>query len=112
MSAGNEIIDQQHCLRLMAALGADPEPLDFATLKAISGATDGNLGAHLQTLERAGNVAVTKQAVGRRSRTWFALTAAGRRACAEHVTFLKQILDPGPDQQDPDQQDPDQQQGS
>ena len=93
MSAGNEIIHQQHRLRLMAALDADPDPLDFATLKAISGATDGNLGAHLQTLEKAGYVALTKEAVGRRSRTWAALTPAGRRAFADHVAYLRQILD-------------------
>ena len=103
MSTGNEIIHQQHRLRLMAALDADPDPLDFATLKAISGATDGNLGAHLQTLEKAGYVALTKEAVGKRSRTWVALTASGRRAFAEHVAFLRRILDPDPDQQDPDQ---------
>ena len=93
MSAGNEIIHQQHRLRIMAALDAHPDPLDFATLKAISGATDGNLGAHLQTLEKAGYVSLTKEAVGRRSRTWVGLTTAGRRAFFEHVAFLRQILD-------------------
>lgn len=76
----------------MAALDNDDGPLDFATLKAISGTTDGNLGAHLQTLEKAGYISLTKEAVGRRNRTWVSLMAAGRRAFRDHVAFLEDIL--------------------
>lgn len=92
MTTGNEIIHQQHRLRIMAALASDSDPRDFASLKAISGATDGNLGAHLQTLERAGYITVTKEAIGRRSRTWAALTPEGRRAFRDHVAFLEDLL--------------------
>ena len=92
---GDEIIHQQHRLRIMAALDSDPDPLDFATVKAISGATDGNLGAHLQTLEKAGYVTLTKEAVGRRTRTWIAPTPSGRRAFRDHVAFLNDVLNPG-----------------
>jgi len=95
MTTGNEIIHQQHRLRIMAALDNDPEPLDFATIKAISGATDGNLGAHLQTLEQAGYVTITKEPVGRRSRTWVSLTRSGRRALRDHVAFLNDVLNFG-----------------
>jgi DNA-binding MarR family transcriptional regulator len=76
----------------MAALDNDPEPLDFATLKAISGATDGNLGAHLQTLEKAGLISISKEAIGRRNRTWVLLTISGRQAFREHVSFLEDII--------------------
>lgn len=92
MTTGDEIIHQQHRLRIMAALDSDPEPLDFATIKAISGATDGNLGAHLQTLEKAGYITLTKEAVGRRSRTWVSPTTSGTRAFHDHVGFLKDVL--------------------
>ncbi|GAA5045497.1 transcriptional regulator [Erythrobacter westpacificensis] len=92
MTLGNEIIHQQHRLRIMAALDGDPEPLDFATLKSISGATDGNLGAHLQTLEKAGYISLEKEAVGRRNRTWASLTPEGKRAFRDHVAFLEDIL--------------------
>lgn len=54
MSAPDEIIHQSHRLRIMAALDVDPDSLDFSRLKSIAGATDGNLGAHLATLEKAG----------------------------------------------------------
>lgn len=92
MTGGDEIIHQQHRLRIMAALDQEGDRLDFAALKAISGATDGNLGAHLQTLEKAGYVALMKEDVGRRSRTWVAQTVNGRRAYRGHVTFLEEML--------------------
>jgi DNA-binding MarR family transcriptional regulator len=95
MTTYDEVIHQQHRLRIMAALDSDSEPLDFAALKAISGATDGNLGAHLQTLEKAGYIAMTKEAVGRRNRTWVSLTKTGKRAFRNHVAYLEDILSLG-----------------
>lgn len=93
MTDGDEVIHQSHRLKIMAALDGEPDPLDFARLKAISGATDGNLGAHLSTLERAGYVSVSKQAVGRRTRTLVAMTADGRAAFRRHLDYLRAILD-------------------
>jgi DNA-binding transcriptional ArsR family regulator len=95
MSAPDEIIHQAVRLKIMSALNALPraEALDFARLKAITGATDGNLGAHLGTLESAGYVKVTKEFVGKKPRTSAAMTAAGRRAFENHVAFLRDILD-------------------
>lgn len=92
MNAGNDIIHQQHRLRIMAALDNDPDPLDFGTLKTISGATDGNLGTHLQRLEAAGYIAVNKQNIGRRTRTWVSITPEGHRAFQRHVSFLNDII--------------------
>ena len=67
MSAPNEIIHQSTRLRIMSALNALPrrEMLEFKRLRAITGATDGNLGAHLTTLEKAGFVRIVKDFVGR-----------------------------------------------
>ena len=95
--ADNEIIHQSVRLRIMAALNAIPgeQALEFARLKAVTGATDGNLGAHLVTLEKAGYVAVEKLFVGKRPQTRVRATAAGRRAFSEHVAYLREILDGG-----------------
>lgn len=90
--AADELIHQPHRLTIMAALDGDPDPIGFARLKAISGATDGNLGAHLTTLERAGYVAVEKLATGR-SRTLVRITPAGRQAFRRHCDFLQSIID-------------------
>lgn len=82
-------------LRIMAALVAGPPGalLEFKRLRGLLGLTDGNLGAHISTLEGAGLVDVTKDFAGRRPRTRLAVTAAGRAAYASHVAALRAILD-------------------
>ena len=79
----------------MAALNVLPvgEAVEFTRLKKIVGATDGNLGAHLGTLENAAYVTITKDFVSRKPRTRIAMTRGGRRAFAQHVAYLRDILD-------------------
>jgi len=95
MSAPNEIIHQSTRLKLMSVLNAlpDGEGLDFKRLKAIAQATDGNLGAHLGTLEKAGYVRIEKDFVGKRPRTRAFISRPGRTAYAEHLQYLRDILD-------------------
>ena len=95
MSGLDEIIHQSVRLKIMAALNALPRNgvADFARLKAITGASDGNLGAHLTTLEAAGYITVTKEFVGKKPRTTLALTKIGRKAFEQHVAYLRDILD-------------------
>ena len=94
-AAFNETIHQSIRLKLMAALDAEPGggALDFARLKSISEATDGNLGAHLNTLDGAGYVTITKQPVGKRTRTLVAISAAGRAAFRAHIFYLQELVD-------------------
>jgi len=92
-AALDEVIHQPVRLRIMAALCAsEGEGLDFTHLKKLTGATDGNLGAHIDHLTKAGYVEATKAFVGRRPRTTVTATAAGRAAFARHVAFLKEII--------------------
>ncbi len=89
------VIHQPIRLRIMAALTALPaedEGFEFARLKSLTGATDGNLGAHLDHLARAGYVDVAKAFAARRPRTTAKATEAGRAAFARHVAFLKTII--------------------
>ncbi len=99
MDALDEIIHQSTRLKIMAALNALPRPemLEFVRLRAVSGATDGNLGAHLTTLERAGYVKIVKDFVGRKPRTRVGMTETGRRAFDNHVAYLREILEGGGD---------------
>ena len=91
----DEIIHQAVRLKIMAALNAlsGGEAIDIPKLKPIVGATDGNLGAHIITLENAGYVTVEKDFVGRKPRTRVRMTKSGRRAFAQHVASLREILD-------------------
>jgi DNA-binding MarR family transcriptional regulator len=95
MSRGDDIIHQQTRLQIMATLCAlrQGESIEFTRLKAIVQATDGNLGAHIATLEGAGYIDVIKDFIGKRPRTRVALTRNGRGAFARHVDYLRAILD-------------------
>ena len=94
MEQPDAIIHQPVRLKIMAALKVLPgqEQLEFVRLKAIVGATEGNLGAHITTLEDAGYVAVEKDFVAKRPRTRVALTQKGRRAFEDYVAYLRDIL--------------------
>src|SRR5258708_23373739 len=97
MRRRNEVIHQSVRRKIMAArnvLTADAA-LEFTRLKSLANATDGNLGAHLGTLERAGYVAIEKLFVGKKPQTRIRVTPAGRRAFSEHVVYLREILDGG-----------------
>lgn len=95
MAAPDEIIHQSLRLKIMAALNTVDrnDRIEFTRLKAITGATDGNLGAHLDTLAKAGYVDIEKRFEGRRPQTRVQATQAGRKAFADHVAYLREILD-------------------
>jgi DNA-binding MarR family transcriptional regulator len=90
----DSVIHQPVRLQIMAALShlSPREQVDFTYLKTKLALTDGNLGAHLLTLEHAGYIAVEKTFVARKPKTFVALTSAGRHAFEAHVAALKSIL--------------------
>ncbi len=89
----DETIHQSVRLRIMATLRPLGEPIEFPRLRALLGITDGNLGAHLTTLEQAGYVSVQKDFNGRRPRTRVEMTRQGRAAFARHVAYLRDLLE-------------------
>ena len=96
MSELDPVIHQPVRLQIMAALSrlSPREQVDFTYLKTRLALTDGNLGAHLATIEQAGYIDIEKTFIARKPKTFVALTAAGRRAFAEHVAALTLILHP------------------
>jgi len=94
MAELDDVIHQPLRLRIMAALNALPPNagLEFSKLKKLTGATDGNLGAHIETLSRAGYVTVDKAFVGKKPQTTVTASAAGRGAFARHVATLQEII--------------------
>jgi DNA-binding MarR family transcriptional regulator len=94
-NGGDELIHQPLRLRIMAAVnGLRPnQNIEFAQLKKVVEATDGNLGAHIATLEQAGYVAVEKVFVDKKPRTRISVTPAGRKAFGKHVDYLRDIIE-------------------
>ena len=94
MNELDSIIHQPVRLRIMGALcGLAPtEQVDFSFLKEKLDLTDGNLGAHLSTLEESGYIKVEKTFVGKRPKTFLNVTKAGRRAFDSHVAALRAII--------------------
>ena len=94
MAELDAVIHQPLRLKIMATLNPLPAAtgVEFSRLKTLTGATDGNLGTHIETLARAGYVAVEKAFVGKKPRTTVTATASGRGAFARHVATLQEII--------------------
>jgi DNA-binding MarR family transcriptional regulator len=66
--------------------------IDFVSLRDLLDLTDGNLSRHLGTLEKAGYVKTEKTFEGRKPRTWISATPAGRKALANEIAALRDIV--------------------
>lgn len=87
----DRVIHEKGRLAIMSLLAAAPSLL-YTDLRDTLRMTDGNVTGHLRTLLEAGYVAVTKSLESGRPATTYALTATGRRAFAEYVGLLEQIV--------------------
>ena len=71
---------------------AETKRIDFVTLRDMLDLTDGNLSRHLTTLESAGYVEIEKTFEGKKPRTWISATRAGRKALAQEIATLREIV--------------------
>ena len=87
----DRVIHEKGRLGIMSALAASPE-LSFTELRDTLEMTDGNLTSHMRTLQEAGYVSVSKSYQNNRPLTTCALTTAGRKAFANYINLLEQIV--------------------
>jgi DNA-binding PadR family transcriptional regulator len=66
--------------------------LDFTTLKKRLDVSDGALGLHLQKLEKTGYITCSKKIIGRRPRSTYRITLAGRKALAKYLDAMQAII--------------------
>src|SRR6202000_3218096 len=78
-------------LSICGLLAAGADWVEFAALRDAAGISDSVLSKQSRVLEDAGYVEVRKGAVGRRPRTWFRLSAAGRQAVEGHLPGRAQL---------------------
>lgn len=85
------LIHHRMRLGIVSALAAN-ESLTFNELKALMRTTDGNLSVHARKLEEAQYVTCHKRFEGRRPRTEYRLTAAGRRALQRYLDHMEALI--------------------
>jgi DNA-binding MarR family transcriptional regulator len=77
-------------LAILTALGAC-RSCDFVYLQSLTAISKGNLSNHLQRLEQAGLVQITKRFRGRLPQTVLTLTPAGREAIDRYWQHLETL---------------------
>jgi DNA-binding HxlR family transcriptional regulator len=77
-------------LAVIAALAGGAKT--FNALKALTGATDGNLSVHLTKLEADGYLHSEKAFQGKKPVTTYTITEQARREFTEYVALLEQTL--------------------
>ena len=88
----DSLIHHRMRLGIISALAAS-ESVSFNDLKALLQTTDGNLSVHARKLEEADYIACTKRFEGRRPRTEYSLTPAGRRALQRYLDHMEALIE-------------------
>ncbi len=88
----DRVMHEKARLGLLSSLVAHPKGLAFSDLKQLCGLTDGNLSRHLQVLQEAGLVQITKSFDGNRPQTICALTRNGRHRFLDYLALLEQLV--------------------
>jgi DNA-binding HxlR family transcriptional regulator len=88
----DRVIHEKARLSLLTSLMTHPKGLRFNDLKQLCGLTDGNLNRHLQVLETAKLVKISKEVDRRRMQTTCRLTALGRRRYVEYLAVLERVI--------------------
>lgn len=86
----------QSRLRLGVVAALMTGPKDFTTLTKLTDATPGNLGRQLELLEGDGFLRCEKELLGRRPRSTYSLTEAGRESFLAYVRLLESIAGGAP----------------
>ena len=87
----NKIFESRVRLGIMSILMVNDE-IDFNSLKELLNVTDGNLASHIAGLEKNEYIKVMKEFVGKKPKTSFAATLAGKKAFQDHLTALENLL--------------------
>jgi DNA-binding MarR family transcriptional regulator len=88
----DELIHAPVRLSIVAAL-AQVDEAEFARVRDAIEVSDSVLSKQATQLEAAGYVKIRKGYVGKRPRTWLALTPTGRTAYTRHLEALRAIAE-------------------
>ncbi len=88
----DRVIHERARLSVLTSLVTHSRGLLFVDLKELCALTDGNLNRHLQVLEEAKLVAITKGFQNNRPQTICRITPSGRKRYIEYLAVLEQVL--------------------
>jgi hypothetical protein len=88
----DRVIHERARLSVLTSLITHADGLMFNELKELCALTDGNLNRHLQVLEEAKLVSVSKSFDGARQVTRCRVTALGRRRYVDYLSVLEQVI--------------------
>jgi len=88
----DRVIHERARLSVLTSLIAHPKGLMFGDLKDLCHLTDGNLSRHLQVLQEAGLVEISKGFDGNRPQTACRITAQGRQRYLDYLAVLEQVV--------------------
>jgi DNA-binding MarR family transcriptional regulator len=88
----DRVIHERARLSVLTSLLTHSKGLLFGELKEFCALTDGNLNRHLQVLEEAKLVSVSKNLDNNRPQTVCRITALGRRRYLEYLSVLEQVI--------------------
>ncbi len=91
IAALNKAFESRVRLGIMSVLLVN-DTVDFGTLKEQLQLTDGNMASHLSALEKADYISVTKQFIGKKPNTTYAVTVEGRKAFSDHLDALEKLI--------------------
>lgn len=87
----NKAFESRVRLGIMSILIVN-DVVDFGTLKEQLQLTDGNMASHLSALEKADYISITKQFIGKKPNTTYAVTSLGKKAFSDHLDALEKLI--------------------
>lgn len=87
----DRVMHERARLGVLTSLLAHPKGLSFAAIKKLCGLTDGNLSRHLEVLETARLVEITKTAESR-PQSLCRITGEGRKRFLHYLAELERVL--------------------
>lgn len=88
----DRIMHEKARLGILTSLVSQPDGLLFSDLKDLCSLTDGNLSRHLQTLQEAGLVQVTKGFHKNRPQTLCRISPEGRKRFLAYLEELEKVI--------------------
>jgi len=87
----NKAFESRIRLGIMSVLIVN-DSADFSTIKDLLELTDGNLASHIKALEGLDYIQSTKQFIGKKPNTRYAITELGRQCFQEHIDALGKLI--------------------